>query len=798
MYQIKFGSKAETLNRLKAYPLPCIIPDFVCFTITEWQKNRENVLKLIAQKFSKTMVAIRSSAVCEDGVVHSNAGAFTSVLNIDPFCKETMNKAVENVFDSYTESQPDDQVIVQKMVQKISVSGVILTRCVDDGSPYYVINYDDESGTSDAVTSGKGVHKTVLVYRNFKTEYCDSQRVKKMLDLARSIETFCGVQPLDIEFILDKTGAMYLLQVRLITTASRWHPDAEHRVSRLVPHVERFVNELSDHREKLWGDYTLLGNMPDWNPAELIGVIPRPLAASLFRDMITSSVWREARARMGYHRLPCTELMVMIAGRPFIDVRASFNSFLPDGISRDIGSKLVNAWLNLLSENPMLHDKVEFEIVHTILDFNFEKTWRDRYSDILSTGDKECYHTLLKSLTNKILDLSKNGSLDIAIKNICLLNDRQIGNKQMVGLKKPVALATHISTLLEDCRCNGTLPFSIIARHAFIAEAFLRSAVERGALMPERANALRVSIRTVMGEMASDIFSVCQGQLEERIFMDRYGHLRPGTFDIMSPCYRDRSDIFINEFPHEIVTKTEPFVLTSSEEQALNFLLTESGIFTLDAQGLLSYIQQAIKGREYAKFVFTRHLSAALEIIAIWGAHHGLGREDLSFLNIQDILDTCYRSPREEITTLLMHKVDQARLNQDMSRIFKLSYLIRGVQDIHVVPVHRSEPNFITSENVERPAIFLRTDTLNYNSLKGNIVCIENADPGFDWIFTKGISGLITQYGGANSHMTIRCAELKLPAAIGCGEVLFERLRGARKISLDCRARIVTPIGIYE
>ena len=50
------------------------------------------------------------------------------------------------------------------------------------------------------------------------------------------------------------------------------------------------------------------------------------------------------------------------------------------------------------------------------------------------------------------------------------------------------------------------------------------------------------------------------------------------------------------------------------------------------------------------------------------------------------------------------------------------------------------------------------------------IVLIENADPGFDWIFNKKIIALITKYGGANSHMAIRCNELKIPAAIGCGE----------------------------
>ena len=67
------------------------------------------------------------------------------------------------------------------------------------------------------------------------------------------------------------------------------------------------------------------------------------------------------------------------------------------------------------------------------------------------------------------------------------------------------------------------------------------------------------------------------------------------------------------------------------------------------------------------------------------------------------------------------------------------------------------------------------------------IVVIENADPGFDWIFTKNPAGLITKYGGVASHMSIRCAEMGLPAAIGCGESFFNRLLSSSKIQLDCK-----------
>ena len=38
------------------------------------------------------------------------------------------------------------------------------------------------------------------------------------------------------------------------------------------------------------------------------------------------------------------------------------------------------------------------------------------------------------------------------------------------------------------------------------------------------------------------------------------------------------------------------------------------------------------------------------------------------------------------------------------------------------------------------------------------------------------IAGLITMYGGANSHMTIRSVEYNISAAIGVGKLLYDKL----------------------
>ena len=137
---------------------------------------------------------------------------------------------------------------------------------------------------------------------------------------------------------------------------------------------------------------------------------PAPLAVSLFRALISASAWRVARAGMGYRELPGTELMVLLGGKPFIDVRASLNSLLPGDIPARTGEKLINAWLRRLADNPGLHDKIEFEVAQTALDFTFSRRFAERYPGVLSASEHKSFQELLRGFTNQALRLGPDGT----------------------------------------------------------------------------------------------------------------------------------------------------------------------------------------------------------------------------------------------------------------------------------------------------------------------------------------------------------------------------------------------------
>ena len=112
--------------------------------------------------------------------------------------------------------------------------------------------------------------------------------------------------------------------------------------------------------------------------------------------------------------------------------------------------------------------------------------------------------------------------------------------------------------------------------------------------------------------------------------------------------------------------------------------------------------------------------------------------------------------------------------------------LSRG-DDVWWFEMPPTEPNFLTQRRVSGPVGRLDVGM----DLSGTIALVANADPGYDWILSRGIAGFITAYGGANSHMAIRASELDLPAVIGAGEVLFARWSAAQQLEIDAANRQV-------
>lgn len=371
----RISSKGQVLLEVRQRLSGFVVPDLLIFEASSLSADTA-VLHEIERRFAGQKVIVRSSASDEDGLNCAMAGEYESVLDVPADDHQALKAAIDVVVASYVKKGggvEGHEVIVQLMIQNVSMSGVIFTHDLNTGAPYYVVNYDDVSGKTNTVTSGGGeyANRTLYVHRGALSAL-RSSRFQRLLTAVCELEQVIGSEFLDIEFALDANLTPYLLQVRAITTRPNWNRGVAKRVDHALQGIQTFVAERFRPISGVFGKTTVLGQMPDWNPAEMIGRAPRALAFSLYKMLITDRAWRRGRELMGYRTPDGQPLMVSLAGQPFIDSRLSFHSFLPVSLPKDIAEKLVNVWVSRLTEQPELHDKIEFSVAITAYSFDLD------------------------------------------------------------------------------------------------------------------------------------------------------------------------------------------------------------------------------------------------------------------------------------------------------------------------------------------------------------------------------------------------------------------------------------------
>ena len=226
-------------------------------------------------------------------------------------------------------------------------------------------------------------------------------------------------------------------------------------------------------------------------------------------------------------------------------------------------------------------------------------------------------------------------------------------------------------------------------------------------------------------------------------------------------------------------------MLSPEQSRRTEALLVEQGL-EHDVPGLFDFIKGAIEGREYAKFVFTKSLSDVLVEFRELGREHGLTLEQCSYADIACIKDLYASSAG--VREALLRSVAVGEAAYAITRRINLPPLITSADDVFAFHLPYSEPNFITLGRASGEIAFTGAGR---EGIEGKILLIPSADPGFDWIFAQRIAGFITMFGGVNSHMAIRAAELNVPAVIGAGEAYFREWSRAKALEIDCSNKLV-------
>jgi phosphohistidine swiveling domain-containing protein len=785
-----FGDKSATLSYLASRLVAATVPEQATFTVADWHDSSANVVaQILSYQWAAAYLIVRSSVSAEDVAGQSLAGHFSSVQNVRG--PEQLRSAIEVVLRSYRGFNGDrEHILVQPMLQNVTMSGVATSREIGSGRPYIVINYS-MTGDTTAVTAG---HTNDLeCYYHFRdADLLPPGRLGAVICLLLEIEAKTEWAAVDVEFAFcADSNVPVLLQARPLHDAARLSRDSSAHRAGLKRAEEKAAAFLAQH-PLCYGQTSVLGTMPDWNPAEMLGVRPRPLALSLYRDLVTDSVWAHQRWDYGYRDLRGFPLMIDLLGIPYIDVRASFNSFVPCQVSNDFAERLVNHYIDRLIADPSLHDKIEFEIVFSCYTFDLGQRLGVLRDHGFSRQESDSFLVALRDLTRRIVD-PRSSPCEHDRAGIATLCQRRA-----LLAKSNMSPADRCYWLLDDCRRYGTRPFAGLARAGFIAVQSLNTLVTLGMLSAESRRSFLMGLNTVGAQLRQDFEA-----LDRQGLLERYGHLRPGTYDILSPRYDDAPDFYFG-LPSPHAHKRPPSAgqdelqpgrsVAAAEMHVIGQALAQHG-FDVSAERYLAFLGSAIRDREHAKFEFSRNLSDALAALSEWGEQLGLSTDELSFADI-GIIRQCHCTANDP-KPLLSAAIERGRYLHEMTMQTVLPPLLTDAHQVWGFHMPVASPTFITNKSSTAP---VATD-LDNERIDGCIVLLPNADPGFDWIFSRNIAGLVTAYGGVNSHMAIRASELDLPAVIGSGERLFSRWMSAAVLRLDCanrRVEIIPSVQVHE
>ena len=742
-----------------------LVPQFLFFNKQYFLSNKNKCIKKILKKFKEDII-IRSSAINEDNYNQSNAGYYDSyVIKKNNF--KDIEKKIIKLIKKFRNNK--DQILVQKFVQNPDIAGVIFSKDKTTNSHYYDINYDISKKTN-LITSGKfnPTMRSLVVFKN--TKFIPA-KFKKLLQITAKLEEIFNNDRLDIEFCI-KNKKVYILQCRPLHGVKK--KVNINKLNSVIVNLEKKFKKINQKNETLFGKKTVLSNMSDWNPAEMIGKKPSKLATSLYSELITNFVWSEQRSNYGYKNVFPNKLMLNFAGSPYIDLRVDFNSFLPADLEKKISEKLINFFIKKIKKNPEIHDKIEFELINTCFDFSLS----NRKDLPLSKLEKKKYFSSLKKLTNNILKPNKK----ILIKEIKKI---EMLEKRLKFIKK--SKLSHIQKiyyLINDCKKFGTLPFSGIARCAFISKSILDSLNKQKYISDQELENFYLQINTISKEINHDYFKSKKNN-NFKSFLEKYGHLRPSTYSILTKNYKENyKKYFSNNIDNKNFTSNKKFNFSRNHSIKIDKLFKKNNL-EFSFKQFLNFSTLAIEKREYSKLIFTKSIDQIFENLKKLANEINIDFKKFEHLDIDIIIKSFHNLEQEKLRDIILNNINSNQISYKFSQSILIPDVINDSKNFNYFYNINCRENYITKKTSIGEIIELNKLS-DFKKISNKIVLIENADPGFDFLFSYKIKGLITKYGGSNSHMAIRCMELGLPAIIGVGDKTYNHFSNSKKVFIDC------------
>ena len=752
----------------------------------EYAKNNiEEVCNEVEREFAGEDIIIRSLAVSEDNVLYSRTGNEDVLVAVHSCDRDGIKSGINSIitlFESVIEYKKDDEklqhdtIFVHRQYDNITVAGTIYTRDLIYNRPYYMVSYNyfsDDYGNDNK-------KKNKWIAKNVSREFLDDDFLALVLAV-REIESYWNSETgLWIDFAIDKNE-----QVIIYNAGER-----DNSKSQPCPMGDKeFIDTKAFAKCNYLDHNNMLTDLLFWNPVEVIGANPRPLDYSIYKEIITSKIWRDAIASFGYSD-EAPDLMHRIGNRPYLSIEGIFDAIIPKRVNSQLKYKLCEYYKVALKENKKRHKNTEFEILITSYDFN-HKEKRTLLEQRGFTKDEisEIMDSVFEVTDNMINNYEAMCNTDIMALDELRTFRRQCRANTPLQENNVMKLYNYIKELMNSIMKNGTPQYIRQVRCKYVAVDICRTLVEKGYFDESEMQSFFDSIPTISKTFNIDFHKYAQNEMTREEFDTKYGHLRLGAYDIRSNCYRNKYfDLHSNNHMF-FELDDENSIAECDENVTLNLDKLSQAIadigYSFSAEVLYHFIVESYKNVDVFKYEFTKSLSFLLEIIKKLGELQMVDRDDMSYLEIQDLMD--YHSRDSYI------QIIEARRNM----YYAYSYLmlpefILDLGDIDVVDVIEQRPQFMTNNCIEAEIVNL--DEECDADVNGKIVVLTKASQGYEWILTKNIVGIITKYSENTEYMSKWCKANGVPAAFGCGEMIFKKISSVKIIRLDCKNKMIVSV----
>ncbi len=660
-------TKADSLIRLKELLKKSYIEDIVCVNVSEVLVNFENVYEQIKDKFGNDNIIIRSSLKHNGNFhnvksLHIDATDAIAANDKNAVC-DALNKMAYMYAENDEKKLPDyfdEQILIQRFSDNIIISGVAFTRDFIYKRPYYMINYEVIDDSKESIED----ERTKWIAKNTSQEFLDYEFLSLVNAIKEIEELYGDIEALEIKFGIDSIDNVVIYQVR---------PLVELFDKPMALKDKEFFDAKSFAKCDYLDTNHVLSDMASWRPAEILGLNPRPLDCSLYKEFITSGKWNESISHFGYAN-EVNDIMQKIGNKPYISVDYSIAGLTPKSLSPNIKFKLKEYYIDKLKKRPQMHERLERDLIFNCYDF----ATKDKLIELMDYGFsdseiKELSEALYEVTTNIINiyeDVFKRDFDDLS-----RLTDLRHEIRSYTPLKETniMKVYKYINDLVQAIEDFGAHQYIRQSRCDIIARSLLKSLADKGYFTHEEIYRFISSIETEETKFEDYINRYIHGEINTDEFNELYGHLRVKTFDIRTDCYKHMKIDGIFEGGKDSYVR-EKYTL---DENVLSQALKDIG-FDIRPSDFISLVSDMIKNKAYFRFEFIKSVSLILDMIVVVGNLHGIDREDMSYLEIQELIS--YHSRDSYI------QIIQSR--RDMYHAYSylvLPELIFNVGDIDVI-----------------------------------------------------------------------------------------------------------------